>query len=215
MRGTLDEKLELATRWRHHLHWQYIDRCIYWSLRWASRALCDVLTIIVDGLNKSLFALPKYEFRRKSAELDNLHRPKVNITGAIAHGWARGVYISDQQLNTGGSFFCEVLSQTIEKVYQLARASGRSLPNHLVVVVDNTVAQAKNNEGTQYMALLTAKYHFRTTNLLMLTEGHTHEDIGADAIMQTQYTLAKGLGLRRFLWHTKITHAITSPLPAQ
>ena len=179
--GPLDEKMALATQWRHHLHWQYVDRCVCGSLRWASRAKRDVLTIVVDGLDKSKFVLPKYEFGRKSAELDKYHRPRVNITGAIAHGWLRGVYISDQQVNTGASFFCEILSQTIEKIHKIAQASQVSMPSHLIVLVDNTVAQAKNNEGTQFLAHLTSKYHFRSTNLLMLTEGHTHEDIGMDA----------------------------------
>ena len=179
--GPLDEKMVLAAKWRDHLHWQYVDRCVYWSLRWASRAKLDVLTIVIDGLDKSKFVLPKYEFGRKSADLAKCHRPRVNITGAIAHGWCRGVIISDQQLGTGASFFCEVLCQTIEKVTKMSQASQVSLPSHLVVLVDNTVAQAKNNEGTQFMAHLTSKYHFRSTNMLMLTEGHTHEDIGMDA----------------------------------
>ena len=78
--------------------------------------------------------------------------------------------------------FCELLSQTIERVHNMSQASKASLPSHLVVLVDNTIAEAKNNEGTQFMSYLTSKYHFRSTNLLMLTEGHTHEDIGTDAI---------------------------------
>ena len=174
--GCLDEKLEIATSWRHHLHWQYMDRCVYWSMRWASRCKRDVLTIVIDGLDKSKFALPKYTCGRKSQELDQCHRPRVNITGAIAHGYCRGVYISDQQINTGGSFFCELLSQTIEKVSKIG-----ALPSHLFVLVDNTIAQAKNVETSQFMTYLAAKCHFRSTNLVMLTEGHTHEDIGTYA----------------------------------
>jgi len=176
--GCLDDKLEIATKWRHHLHWQYMDRCVYWSMRWASRAKRDLLCVVIDGLDKSKFALPKYTFGRKSKELDTCHRPRVNITGAIAHGYCRGVYISDQQINTGGSFFCELLSQLIEKVSQMSEGS---LPAHLVALVDNTIAQAKNVETAQFMAHLTSKFHFRSTNLFMLTEGHTHEDIGTNA----------------------------------
>lgn len=179
-RGSLDEKLEIAMKWRHHLHWQYVDRCTYWSLRWASRTRRDVLTIIIDALDKSKFVLPKYEFGRKSKELDQFQRPAVILTGAIAHGYHRAIYISDEDLHKGGSFFIEVLCQTIEKVYKASQESGESMPNHLIVVVDNTVAQAKNDEGMVFSGWLTAKYHFRSTNMLMLTEGHTHEDIGSN-----------------------------------
>ena len=60
-----------------------------------------------------------------------------------------------------------------------SQMSGRPFPNHLVVFTDNTVAQAKNSESCVFLSYLVGKHLFRTANLLMLTEGHTHEDIGS------------------------------------
>ena len=174
-RKSLDKKLEIAHEWRHHLYWQYCDRCVYWSLRWASRRRDDVLVLIIDALDRSKFMLPKYDFHRKSSILDNLLRPRVIITGGIAHGYCRHAFVTSEEHIKGGSSFLEMLTIMIEQVYKIR---GGNLPSHLVVVADNTVAQAKNSEVNLCLAALVARCHFQSSNLLFLTEGHTHEDIG-------------------------------------
>ncbi len=181
-------KIDIAKRWQHHLEWQYADRCVYRSLRWSSRgatgargASSDVLCIIIDSLDRTKFALPKYNLARKSHKLDELVRPRVLVTGAIAHGWTSQMIISDETIVHGASYFIDVLSNLIQSVFAM---SNGKLPKHLVVFIDNTVAQAKNNETTIFLAHLVSMYHFQTTNLFMLTEGHTHEDIGFSIINQ-------------------------------
>lgn len=176
-RKTLDDKLEIAHQWRHHLYWQYCDRCVYWSLRWGSRMKEDVLVIIIDALDRSKFMLPKYRFQRKSSTLDGLRRPRVVVTGGIAHGYCRHAFITGESVVKGGSAFVEMLAIIIEQVYKIR---GGTLPSHLVAFADNTVAQAKNEEVCLFLSALVALCHFRTSNLLFLTEGHTHEDIGMD-----------------------------------
>lgn len=175
----LAEKLEAARRLRAHIRDQYADRMIYWALRFASqRPDSEVLTIIIDSMDKTKFAIPRWKFSRKPKFLDNLVRPRMVCTGAIAHGWCTSVYLSDEVVGHGANAFCEVLLLTLEKVFRMSRASGRTLPKHLVVLSDNTTSQAKNACAANLMALLVSRYKFLTTNLLFLRVGHTHEDIG-------------------------------------
>ena len=61
-RGDLAAKVEYAGKLREHLNTQYQDRCLYWSLRWASRQYQDVLVIIVDSMDKTKFGIPRYGF---------------------------------------------------------------------------------------------------------------------------------------------------------
>ena len=147
------------------------------SLRWGSRMKEDVLVIIIDALDRSKFMLPKYRFQRKSSTLDGLRRPRVVVTGGIAHGYCRHAFITGESVVKGGSAFVEMLAIIIEQVYKIRRGT---LPSHLVAFADNTVAQAKNEEVCLFLSALVALCHFRTSNLLFLTEGHTHEDIGMD-----------------------------------
>ena len=49
----LHVKLQYARRWRDHLRDQYMDRVLYWNLRFASREFdSSVLTIIIDSMGK-------------------------------------------------------------------------------------------------------------------------------------------------------------------
>ena len=58
------ERIKIASEWRQHLVLQYEDRCIYWSLRFASRAKLNVLCIIADSMGKVRWAYPKYAYHR-------------------------------------------------------------------------------------------------------------------------------------------------------
>ena len=52
------QKMQWAWEWQEHLRAQYHDRLIYWSLRWASRAKMNALTILIDGTDKVKTAWP-------------------------------------------------------------------------------------------------------------------------------------------------------------
>lgn len=54
--ATWEVRMQAAADLKVHYQNQHLDRCIYWSLRFASRASCDVLTIIIDSMDKAKFA---------------------------------------------------------------------------------------------------------------------------------------------------------------
>eukprot|EP00435_Cladocopium_sp_Y103_P048636 s2064_g14.t1 len=56
-------------------------------------------------------------------------------------------------------------------------ALARPLPRHLVLQVDNTVAQAKNGFVGAFCAYVTGKQIFQSVTMNFLMVGHTHEDI--------------------------------------
>ena len=173
------ERLDLAREWRLHLKATYHDRMIYWWCRYASRHSMDVLTIIIDSMDKAKFAWPQYPWGRIDKTLERFRRPRLVVTAAIAHGYATCIYIADEELSHGSCAFCDVLSRVLEFVWRRCRETGRMFPKHLVVQSDNTTAQAKNTYVNMFLAFLVAKYKFATTNLFFLQVGHTHEDVGA------------------------------------
>ena len=68
-RGIMHMRLTAARALRQHYADQYTDRCIYWSLRHASRMRDNVLVIIVDAMDKSKFAWPRYPWPRAAKEM--------------------------------------------------------------------------------------------------------------------------------------------------
>lgn len=171
------EKRQAAQNWHMHLKEQMHDRLIYWHSRWWSRRGGNVLTIIIDSMDKAKCAYPQYSFRCPKS-FDGFIRPKLVITCAIAHGYCTDFYIAeDEEMFHGASAFCEVLTRTIERVHKICKREGKPFPEHLWIQSDNTTAQAKNSEVATFLALLVMLCHFKTASLNFLVVGHTHEDV--------------------------------------
>ena len=132
---------------------QYHDRMLYWNLRWLSRRRDrGVLTIIIDSMDKAKMAWPQWAFRKPKA-FDHCHRPKLVLTGAMAHGWCTDFYLShDGIVSHGCSMFCEILEQTIARVAAICAREGLELPSHLCVQSDNTTSQSKNSQACEFLA---------------------------------------------------------------
>lgn len=174
---TPQQKLEKAHAWRVHLQHQYLDRQIYWSLRHASKIKgSNILTIIIDSMDKKKTVWPKWAFDRPSKEIEKLGaRPRVVITAALAHGYTTSWFLAPDELTHGADAYCEVLCQVAQEVSQVL--GPRPLPQHLVLQVDNTVSQAKNGHVGAFCAYMVAKQLFHTVTLNFLMVGHTHEDV--------------------------------------
>jgi len=190
-------RLDMARQWRQHLRDAYHDRMIYWWCRYASRHSMDVLTIIIDSMDKAKFAWPQYPWGRADKALESFHRPRLVVTGGLAHGYATFLYIAEDTVSHGASAFCDVLSRMLEVVYAQCKAKGVAFPRHLVVQSDNTTAQAKNQHVAKFLAYLVGRYKFATANLFFLPVGHTHEDIGSQLFAAV--ALAEVLGFDGFL----------------
>ena len=132
---------------------QYHDRMLYWNLRWLSRRRDrGVLTIMSDRMDKAKMAWPQWAFRKPKA-FDHCHRPRLVLTGAIAHGWCTDFYLShDGIVSHGCSMFCEILEQTIARVAAICAREGLEMPAHLCVQSDNTTSQSKNSQACEFLA---------------------------------------------------------------
>ena len=175
--SSVEERLDAARHLREHIRVTYLDRQIYWNLRFASRGFCDVLCIIIDSMDKTKFAWPRYGFAKRPHDLVNLCRPRVSFTIAIAHGYCVDMYAAPEELNHGSDAFVEVLCRTITHVREICQQRSIPFPRHLVVQSDNTVAQAKNQYAAVFLAVMVSRGLFLTANLMFLVVGHTHEDI--------------------------------------
>ena len=196
-RTTLLDKIDYARQWKEHLRNQYFDRAIYWHCRFASRRKLGVLTVIIDSMDKAKFAWPQFPWHRVDKRLEEVHRPRLVLTAAIAHGFATFFFICDEDVTHGASAFCDMITRIVDKVEEVCRRSGVRFPEHLVVQTDNTVAQAKNSEGNCFLAYLVSQHKFHTANMFHLIVGHTHEDI--DQLFAVVLTLV----LRRIKFQTK------------
>ena len=171
-------KADKAVEWRAHLQRQYMDRSLYMQCRRFSRLKTfGLVTIIIDAMDKVKGTWPQFKFRRPKS-LDRFNRPKLRITAAYAHGFGCFFYICHDEITPGGaSFYCEVLSRTVQHIKKICVDKRLRFPDQLVLQSDNTTAQAKNSETLRYLAQLVGRGIFSVVILNFLIVGHTHEDI--------------------------------------
>lgn len=106
------DRVEAARALKVHYHNQYLDRCIYWSMRFASRSGADVLCICIDTMDKAKFSWPRFGYGRLSKKLEGIVRPRTVFTAALAHGYGTYLYMAREEQTHGSDAFCEVLCFT-------------------------------------------------------------------------------------------------------
>ena len=124
-KASWETKCKAARMLKDHQIEPYHDRVIYWSLRFASKTNNDVLTIVTDDMDHSKFGWPRFGFRKPGHDLDNIVRPTVTFTGALAHGFGTYLYMAGPQTIGVSDYFLGVLSRTLQYVFnQTSRPAG-------------------------------------------------------------------------------------------
>lgn len=161
-----------------HLAAQWKDRQRYWELRERARRQRDILCLIVDSMDKSKFALPRWSDGRTPKSADKFRRPVLEVTACIVHGVGVYIYVADETMTTGASWTGEVLLQSIDSAFRCCQRAQRPMPSRVVVVADNTVKEVKNGVMSHFGSSLVCSGYFESFSHMHLRVGHTHEDVG-------------------------------------
>ena len=111
-------------------HLALVWRCreTYWHARQENRSKNGLLTIIIDGYDRSKPALPRWGRGQqpKHSVFERVPRPCVLMSAAIAHGFGVVVFFSEEHGGSGGSYTWECLLYLINKVWKHCRQSGQA-----------------------------------------------------------------------------------------
>ena len=135
---TIQRHAECADKYMRHLSGVYADRQVYAQYKWRAIHQRDVITMMIDSMDKSKFRLPRFPHGRCPKTLENRKRPELQVTAAICHGRGLFVYITDEDAATGSDWSLEVLSLSLNKAFALAQQSNEPWPSHLRLWTDNT-----------------------------------------------------------------------------
>ena len=120
-----------------HLTTTWSCREAYWAARAESRHKQNLLTLIVDGFDRSKSLLPRWPRGRapKQTIFERVVRPNVNVSAVYAHGWCFNLFLSDEHMSVGSNYSWETLLITINEVWKLAREEGKELPPSCLAVL--------------------------------------------------------------------------------
>ena len=159
-----------------HLRAQYLDRVSYWQNRAESRTGPLELLVIQDGMDEAKFACPRRPMM-KAKSMEGLvgARPRLHMTGILAHGWCLAFALSEPSLPKDSSTQIELLA----RVLTLVKQQGGDLSKMRVTLqVDNCSREAKSNQMLRFLTALVSNKTIRSARLRNLRSGRSHEDIG-------------------------------------
>lgn len=67
--------------------------------------------IILDSMDRAKFAWPRWPFRKVPKNLETIHRPRLVLAAAIAHGFTTCLYVAQENVSHGADAFLEILSR--------------------------------------------------------------------------------------------------------
>ena len=72
---------------------------------------------------------------------------------------------------------CQIIGQGLDTAAGILRNRGVCVPQHLVVLTDNTKREMKNKTTLKFAAILAMAGRFRSVTYNMFRVGHTHSEI--------------------------------------
>lgn len=135
---TIQRHAQCADEYMRHLSGVFADRQAYMQYKWRAIHQRDLLTIMIDSMDRSKFKLPRFPYGRCPKALENRKRPDLEVTAAICHGRGVYVFVSDEDAASGSDWSLEVLSLTLNKAFTMAQQSNEPWPSHLRLWTDNT-----------------------------------------------------------------------------
>jgi hypothetical protein len=138
----------------------------------SSWTTLSVLTVIADGMDQAKFKVPRL-LGPKVKALDNFPRPALHNAGVWAHGHCFHLSISPPDVPKDTNTNIEAISRVLDAVLERCK----SLPNHLMLQLDNTCRDNKNQKMFRWGIRCVQTGVFRSVTLHFLRKGHTHEDI--------------------------------------
>ena len=176
IKGTndLNKKAALRAEKHEHLKTVFADRRVYWTVRQMCRSNPDLMSIIMDAMDKSKTSPPRWWLISHSQDEYNPYNLK--LTGALAHGLPDDhfFFLNDNTIpaDTNMNILC------LMKIIENLRERGK-LKKMLHLQFDNTTAGNKTVRMYAFLGMMVQFKVFEEIIVEFLHVGHTHEDIDA------------------------------------
>ena len=138
----------------------------------------DILVGVVDGMDRSKFAIPRWQDGRVPKGSETRPRPSLEVYAVLLHGRCVNVFITDECQTTGACWALEILCRSVQKAWEAAQRKGEPFPLHMVIWGDNTPKELRNSCTHRFFSAIASAGLMTTASLKHLPVGHTHVDVG-------------------------------------
>ena len=179
----------------------------------------SVLSIAMDGMDQAKFKVPRNTVNSK--DLEPLWRPVLHMTGLIVEGIGEFYQIAESDCKKNSDMNIQCLSHILDKVRGIFQSKLLVVPQHLVLLTDNTTREQKNQFTMLFAAYLVASEKIQSVTNNFFRVGHTHMkldqrfSVAASRLKATQVLQTPGAFLTHLrntmTWGNRITNVELNP----
>ena len=202
--ASAEDKSQIDAELTEHLNTVKLDRKVNTRGNHAASQVKNFLPegrhhgiakLMVDGMDQQKFSIPRAKRLCGTSEYGKCWKPNVHVTGAILFGVCEMYFLLPMDNAKDASMQCSVVSRALDvsraKLQESDPNMDLDLPENLVVAVDNTPRESKNQVFAMFLSQLAAKY-FRSVECQYLQTQHTHNEL--DQRFSSLATLIKNTG---------------------
>ena len=136
------------------------------------------MKIMLDGMDQQKFSIPRARRLCGTSEYGKAWKTNVHLVGAVVWGVEEQYYIMPMDVPKDSSMQCTILAKALEETRKRLKMMDEALdlPAHLIVAIDNTPREGKNQYFAQFCAFL-ASYLFETVEVQYMQVSHTHNEL--------------------------------------
>ena len=142
----------------------------------------SLLLIRSDGLDQAKHRVPRV--LQKTKALENVIRPALHIQMCWMHGYDVCFHVADPDMRKDTVVHVETLARGLSRIYDKLQ----SLPRHMVLILDNTSSNNKNQLMLKFWLKLQMLKVLETAYVAFPIKGHTHgplDGLGGHAVVRT------------------------------
>eukprot|EP00438_Fugacium_kawagutii_P022434 Skav232861 [mRNA] locus=scaffold2451:157983:160619:+ [translate_table: standard] len=136
------------------------------------------LKIMLDGMDQQKFAFPRARRLQGTSEYGKAWKANVHVVGCILWGIAELYFLLPMDIAKDSSMECTLLARALDlaKTYLKAMDDSFDIPDHLVVAIDSTPREGKNQVFACFLGALTARM-FSSVECQFMQISHTHNEL--------------------------------------
>eukprot|EP00904_Undaria_pinnatifida_P006121 jgi/Undpi1/2639/HiC_scaffold_13.g06018.m1 len=133
----------------------------------------ELVYLQVDAANQSSFATPLAAYNAHGVD-DRGYAERQKIYGVFVAGVIMNIFMTPQILGTGSNLVCTALFIQFTELWHKFQ---NNRMGDVVIQMDNTVSENKNNYIMGFLAAMIARGVMRSVTLCFMMVGHTHIQI--------------------------------------
>ncbi|CAE7298360.1 unnamed protein product [Symbiodinium sp. CCMP2592] len=179
--STKVEREQVNVDLKHHLECVRGDRTVnnrtnkHASEKTVYMSKDRYMKVMIDGMDQAKFCLPRHRKLAATSDASKRWRPAIHVTGVITWGLLEIYFILPSSVPKDSNMNATILARCLD-IAQESLEEGQSLPDHLLVQVDNTTRESKNQHFALFLSYLASSV-FKSVECHYLQVSHTKNEL--------------------------------------